>query len=155
MGKKLANRLGLKFLDLDTVIEEMEGRSIPELYADIGDDEFRKKEHAALLQVVKTDDTVVSLGGGAPCHFNNMEIIEEHGDVIYLKLDSGTLVSRLKSATKDRPIVKDKTEEELKQYVKEKRERCEHFYQRAKYIIDAKDLNVDRLLAVICEKLNK
>jgi shikimate kinase len=154
MGKKLANRLGLKFLDLDVIIEEMEVRSIPELYEEIGDAEFRKIEHEALLRVVKSDDTVVSLGGGAPCHYNNMDLLEEHGEVIYLRLDSNTLVSRLKDATKDRPIVKGKSEEELRQYVSDKRERCEHFYQRAKYIVDAKDLTVDRILEVICEKLN-
>lgn len=149
MGKKLASRLGLEFIDLDDFMEQREGKSVPELFTELGEQEFRNREWAALLKIVKKDNVVIALGGGAPCHCDNMNLIEKQGDVIYLRLDNDTLVSRLKKATKDRPIVLNKTDEELRSYVREMRERCEHHYLRARYIVEGKDLTVDRILDVI------
>jgi shikimate kinase len=148
-GKKLANRLNLKFIDLDQVIEKREGCTIPELYEKIGDAEFRKKEWEALSQIVKEDNLIVSTGGGAPCHCDNMTLMEQYGEVLYIKLDDDTLVSRLKYATTDRPIVKNKSDIELREYMKDLRNRCEHHYLRAKYIIDGKDLTVEKALGII------
>jgi shikimate kinase len=149
LGKQLAKRLNMKFIDLDHVIEEREAVLIPELYEKIGDDEFRKKEWKALLEIVKQDNLVISTGGGAPCHCDNMTLMEKFGEVLYIKLDNNTLVSRLKFATKDRPIVKNKTDEELRKYVTDLREKCEHHYLRAKYIVDGKNLTVEKVLKVL------
>ncbi|MBN1119171.1 MAG: shikimate kinase [Bacteroidales bacterium] len=146
IGKKVANRLNLEFIDLDEVIEKKENKTIPELYSEIGDEKFRILEWKALKDVIKKDNIVVSTGGGAPCHCDNMNLMEEHGDVIYIHLDSDTLVSRLKRATKDRPIVLNKTDEELREYVLNQRNNCEHHYARAKYTVEGKDLTVDRIL---------
>lgn len=146
MGKKLANRLNMEFIDLDEFIEQREKKSIPELYTELGDDDFRVVEWRALKEIVKRDNLVVSTGGGAPCHCDNMNLMEKYGQVIYIKLDSDMLVSRLKTATKDRPIVLNKSEEELQDYIKNLRYKCEHHYTRAKYIVDGKDITVDRIL---------
>jgi shikimate kinase len=78
-----------------------------------------------------------------------MNIIENYGEVIYIHLDNDTLVSRLKDATKDRPIVLNKSEEELRQYVEDIRDRCEHHYLRAKYHVEGKDLTVDKIIDAI------
>jgi shikimate kinase len=151
IGKKLATRLKLKFIDLDQVIEKREGKSVPELYILLGDDGFRLKEWEALKEIVKENNLVISTGGGAPCHCDNMNLMEKYGEVIYLKLDSDTLVSRLKDATKDRPIVLNKSDEQLRQYVSDLRERCEHHYNRAKYIINGKNLTVENIIKVLNE----
>jgi shikimate kinase len=149
MGKKLAHRLNMEFIDLDEVIEQREGKSVPALYTELGDEEFRVKEWEALKETVLKDNIVVSLGGGAPCHCDNMNLLEHKGEVIYLQLDNDTLVSRLKGAVKDRPIVLNKSDEELRTYVNELRNRCEHHYLRAKYIVDGKDLTADILLKTL------
>jgi shikimate kinase len=149
IGKKLASRLKMEFVDLDEVIEEKVGKSVPEIYMAIGDDGFRVKEWEALKEIVKRDNIVVALGGGAPCHCDNMNLIEKYGEVIYIQLDSDTLVSRLKSATKDRPIVLNKTDEELRNYVQDIRDKCEHHYLRAKYYVNGKDISVDKILQVL------
>jgi shikimate kinase len=151
IGKKLASKLKLKFIDLDKVIEEMEGKSVPEVYIKEGDSGFRIKEWEALRKIVKEDNIIVSTGGGAPCHCDNMNLMEKYGEVIYLKLDNDTLVSRLKLATKDRPIVLNKTDEQLREYVSELRDRCEHHYKRAKYVIDGKNLSVEGIVKVLNE----
>ncbi len=125
---------------------ELSNASVPELYTNLGDEGFRIKEWEALKEVVTKDNVVVSLGGGAPCHCDNMNLIERYGEVIYIHLDKDTLVSRLKAAVKDRPIVMNKSDEELRSYVDDLKNRCEHHYLRAKYIVDGKDLTVEKIL---------
>ncbi len=145
-GRKLAGRLGLGFVDLDEKIEEHVGQSVPEIYTRLGDEAFRRLEWKVLKILVKEDNIVVSTGGGAPCHCDNMTLMEQHGDVIYLKVTDETLIARLKKATGDRPIVKGKTESELRQYVTDLRNRCEHHYKRARYIVDGEHFNLDAFI---------
>jgi shikimate kinase len=145
-GRKLARMLNLDFIDLDEYIEEKEGRSIPEIYTSIGDETFRTMEWKSLKELVKKDNIVVSTGGGVPCHCNNMNLMEKYGEVIYLNVNDETLVNRLKRAVHDRPIVKGKTEEELRSYIADLRSRCEHHYKRAKYIVDGENINLPALL---------
>ncbi len=149
MGKKLARKLGMEFIDLDEVIERREGKSVPEIYTEVGDEGFRIREWEALKEVVRHDNVVVSLGGGAPCHCDNMNLIERYGEVIYIQLDNETLVSRLRLATKDRPIVLNKSDQELREYVADIRDRCEHHYLRAKYYVDGKDLTVEKMIEAL------
>jgi shikimate kinase len=149
LGRKLAHRLNMDFIDLDHWIEKKEGINVPDLYSKIGDEEFRMKEWEALKEVILKEDAVISLGGGAPCHCDNMKLMEESGKVIYLRLDNDTLVSRLKSVVKNRPIVLNKTEEELREYVRDLKNRCEHHYLRANYIIDGKDLTIEKVLEIL------
>ncbi len=149
IGKQLAHRLEMDFIDLDEWIERMEGRTVPEIFSEEGEEEFRNIEWKALKQVVKKDNIVVSTGGGAPCHCDNMNLMEKYGDVLYLRLDTDTLVSRLKSATKDRPIVRGKNEYELREYVTDLKKRCEHHYTRAKYIIDGRDIKPEKIIELL------
>lgn len=135
-GRELAVRLGLGFMDLDEYIEAKEGKDIPDIYTRLGDEGFRRLEWKALKEAVKTDNIVISTGGGAPCHCDNMSLMEEYGDVIYLKVKDETLISRLKKAAEDRPIVLGKSEDELRHYISELRNKCEHHYLRARYIVD-------------------
>ena len=148
-GHKLAERLRLNFIDLDEFIENKEGKGIPEIYTHLGEEIFRKLEWKALKEVVKNNNIVISTGGGAPCHCDNMGFMEEYGDVIYLKVSDETLVSRLKKDVEDRPIVFGKTEEGLRQYITDLRNRCEHHYLRAKYIVDGDNLKMEELVATL------
>ncbi|HJZ41086.1 MAG TPA: shikimate kinase [Bacteroidales bacterium] len=145
-GRELAKRLQLAFIDLDEFIERKENKSIPEIYSRLGEERFRMLEWKALQEVVHTSDIVISTGGGAPCHCDNMTLMETYGDVIYLKVSDHTLVERLKMAAEDRPIVKGKTADELRQYVTALRERCEHHYLRAKYIVDGDNLEMESVV---------
>ena len=64
IGKKLAYRLNMEFIDLDKYIEDMTGSSVPEIYTSQGETEFRNIEWKALKQVVTKDNVIVSTGGG-------------------------------------------------------------------------------------------
>jgi shikimate kinase len=146
LGKKLAECLNLGFVDLDERIEHEEGKVIPEIFLEVGEEEFRLKERKALKQVVKHDNIVVSTGGGVPCHYDNMTLMEKYGVVIYLKVDDDMLVSRLKIAAGTRPILKGKSEEELRLYMADLRQRCEHHYIRARIIVDGNKAEVEDII---------
>ena len=73
LGKKLAYNLKYNFIDLDTYIEEQEGRTINEIFNDDGEDNFRKLERVYLHRVIDIENVVISVGGGTPCFFDNME----------------------------------------------------------------------------------
>ncbi len=148
-GRELADKLNLGFLDLDEFIELAEGQGIPAIYRRLGEERFRRLEWKALKEAVKRDNIVISTGGGAPCHCDNMSLMETYGEVIYLKVSDGTLVSRLKKAAGDRPIVLGKSEDELWQYVADLRNKCEHHYLRARHIVDGDMLDIDKVIETL------
>jgi shikimate kinase len=148
-GRMLADKLGLDFIDLDEYMEKREGKSIPEIYTRLGEEGFRRLEWKALKEAVKHDNLVISTGGGAPCHCDNMTLMEQYGDVIYLNVTDETLVKRLMQAAKDRPIVLGKTKEELSRYVADLRDRCEHHYRRARFIVDGERLEMEKILKML------
>ncbi|MCG8702000.1 MAG: shikimate kinase, partial [Bacteroidales bacterium] len=135
-----------------------DGRTVPEIFTSEGEQVFREKEREALIEVCKEENVVISTGGGAPCWFNNMEIMVEKGETVYLMLENETLVGRLKVAAKDRPIVLGKTSEELHQYVRDLKEKFEHHYLKAKHHIDTTGQNtgelVDKIEKVLGNKDN-
>jgi shikimate kinase len=149
-GKLLAHRLGLDFLDLDEYIEQKEGNSIPEIYTRLGEDGFRRLEWKALKEITgQHDQMVIATGGGAPCNCDNMSLMEKYGEVIYLEASDKTLIGRLKHAAKERPIVLGKSEEELRAYVSDLRERCEHHYLRARYNVNAENPDLEKLVKLL------
>jgi shikimate kinase len=151
-GKLLAGWLKMEFIDLDEYLENKESRSIPEIYSALGETAFRRLEWKALKEVVHIDHIVVSTGGGAPCNCDNMNLMEKYGDVIYLQVSDETLIGRLKLASKDRPVVLGKNEDEIRQYIADMRNRCEHHYRRAKYSIDGENINKDEVIRLLQKK---
>jgi shikimate kinase len=150
LGKQLATKLKMRFIDMDHYMEERENKSIPEIYTELGDDKFRVLESEVLKEIVKTDNVVVSTGGGTPCHFNNMDIMRDNGEVIYIKVDDDILIERLKTAvSKNRPIVKNKSEQELKEYVSNLRKKREHFYDQAHHVIYGRNIQVGDIIDLL------
>lgn len=150
-GRKLAEMLNMSFVDLDEYIEQLTGESIPDLYTRLGDSGFRKLEMKHLRMIVKTDNEVISTGGGAPCHCDNMSFMERHGQVIYLMVSMDTLIRRLRKASSDRPIVKGKTEEELRSYLADLQDKCGHIYARAHHIVDGDCTNWQAVMSMLSQ----
>lgn len=139
-GKRLANKLNLNFIDLDQLIEKINGRSVTEIFSQDGEPVFREKEREALLETSKMDNVVIATGGGVPRFYDNMDFMNKNGITVYLKLDEDTLVGRLKVAAKDRPVMKGKTTEQIRDYVQNILQHHEHIYLRANYVVDSKNL---------------
>ena len=106
VGKKLASKINLPFVDLDDYIEEKYNATIRLLIYEKGMDTFREIEKNSLDELIhKYEDVVISTGGGTPCFFNSMELMKSKGVTIYLEVDIPILVDRLIHSKKDRPLI--------------------------------------------------
>lgn len=153
-GKKLASLLGWSFIDLDIKIEEDEGKTIPEIFSENGEEYFRIAESRLLKRLDLEKDTVISTGGGTPCYSNNMNLMLGQGLTIYLKLTPLQLRSRLSESKGDRPLIKDMDHEELLYFISEKLSVRENFYNRSAITVDGIDLDINSLLFKVKSMLN-
>lgn len=140
VGKMLAAALGYSFVDLDLFIEQRYLKSVSQLFAEYGEAHFREVEHRALLEVSTFEQVVISTGGGSPCFFNNMEFMNREGLTIYLKATVNTLYERLLKGRNKRPLIANKTKEELVQYIEQMLEKREPFYSQSALIFPINSL---------------
>ena len=136
VGKSLAKQLGLQFYDLDWYIESRMHKTIPQIFAERGEEGFRLIERNMLHEVAEFEDVVLSCGGGTPCFFDNMDYMNGQGDVVYLKAEPEVLYKHLLMGKVERPLLKNKTPEELIAFIKEQLKIREKFYTQAKHTLD-------------------
>ena len=107
VGKALARHLGWPFMDLDDLIEQQEGRTVAEIFAEAGETEFRRIERIALKELLKRSAVahVVALGGGAYAQNDNAELIRQEGvTTVFLDASAETLWQRCNDDPQDRPL---------------------------------------------------
>lgn len=136
VGKALAKNLGLDFYDLDWYIESRMRKTVPQIFAEKGEEGFRKIEYNMLHEVAEFENVVISCGGGTPCFFDNMEYLNQQGQVVYLKASPHVLLKHLKMGKTERPLIKGKSEEELNAFICQQLKTREPFYSKAKHILD-------------------
>ena len=139
IGRKVAAQMGINFIDLDKYIEERYFKSVPDIFAQEGEAAFRLKERQALLEVSEFEEIVVGTGGGAPCFFDNMQLMNQAGITIYLAPDNETLACRLLRSKTDRPLIAGKSKEELLIFIQQALEKRAPFYEQSKIIIRGKN----------------
>ncbi len=137
IGRALARRLGFRFLDTDALLEQRCGRSVREIFASEGEERFRELERDVLSELVAGagPDAVVATGGGAPCFFDNMACMNRAGLTVYFQMSPEKLAARLEHGKAKRPLLKDKTPEELEGFIRDNLARREAFYLQSKLII--------------------
>lgn len=136
VGKELAAALGVTFYDLDWYITMRYHRSVPEIFAERGEEGFRELERRMLHEVAEFENVVVSCGGGTPCFFDNIDYMNSLADTIYLQATPEVLAMHLRMGKGKRPLLEGKTPEELEAYIQEMLQTREPFYQKAKYTLD-------------------
>lgn len=136
VGKALAKELGVMFYDLDWYIESRMRKTVKQIFDEIGEEGFRKIERNMLHEVAEFENVVVSCGGGTPCFFDNMDYMNQLGETIYLKASLETLHTHLKMGKGVRPLLLNKTPEEVEIFIREQLKLREPFYNKAKHIID-------------------
>ncbi|MEM1121841.1 MAG: shikimate kinase [Bacteroidota bacterium] len=134
MGKGLAQLLGWEFLDMDEFLEANEGQTISQIFEEGGETLFRALEKNYLHATYDFDKTIIATGGGAPCFFDNLAWMNTHGTTIYLDTPIPILVKRLKKETAHRPLLANKTAEQLASFIAQKLEARNPFYQKADHI---------------------
>ena len=156
IGNKLANILDYSFIDLDDYIEEKEGLSIKLIFETKGEIYFRKIESVYLKELIKIENTVVSLGGGTPCYGNNSSLILEsiNSLSIYLKASIPTLSNRLFEEKSKRPLIAHlNTKNELNEFIGKHIFERAPFYEQSSLIIKTDGLTVNEVVDTLILKL--
>ena len=136
VGRALAKRLGLTFYDLDWYIEERFHTRVADIFANEGEERFRDLERRMLREVAEFENIVLSCGGGTPCFFDNMDYINQQGETVYLKCTTDVLYQHLKMGHTVRPLLLNKTPEEVRQFIEQQLTEREAYYRQAKHTID-------------------
>ena len=141
-GKKLANAIEWNFIDLDNFITQESGLSPAQWISNHGEPRFREIEKEHLIKLVNLEKHVVSCGGGTPCFFNNLELMQENGLTIYLEMNPKALLSRINQGDglSKRPLLNNSKLSLLDELQKTLSKR-EDFYNQMKITLDG--LNPD------------
>jgi shikimate kinase len=138
VGKALSKETGMMFYDLDWYIESRMRKTVKQIFDEVGEEGFRKIEHNMLHEVAEFENVIISCGGGTPCFFDNIEYMNQQGETVFLKASPEVLYGHLKMGKTVRPLLLNKTPEEVKVFINEQLEKRNPYYTQAKYT-----LNVD------------
>ena len=152
-GRLLAKKINYSFIDVDCFIENRYRQTIAEIFEEKGEAGFREIEHRVLLEISSYEKVVVSTGGGLPCFFDNMELMNQMGITIYLKNNRNELIKRLISKNQKRPLIKGKTPEELRIFIETSLNEREPFYNRARFIFEVKSCSTKQEMNQWVEEL--
>lgn len=159
LGRAFARVAGLEFIDLDWYIEERLHKSISILFAERGEDGFRELERKMLHEAGEFEDVVIACGGGTPCFFDNMEYMNRQGTTVFLDAHPEVLFRRLKIAKAKRPLLADKTDEELMEVIVNALQKRLPFYSQARLHFNAERLEsyeqIDESVEKLKELINK
>jgi shikimate kinase len=150
VGRLLARRLGLCFVETDAMITAREGRSIPQIFAERGEAHFRRLEADTLEQLADKRDHVIGTGGGFACRPGAMERLLELGTVVWLSADFGALYERA-GRVGGRPMLAGRTMEEAAALYQARQD----YYRRAHLAIDTTHLSVEAVVGRIVRHLRE
>ena len=156
VGRLLAQKLALPFIDLDDYLKKIHDRSVPNLFDDHGEIGFRKLEQTALnVLLSSTHASVLSLGGGTPCYADNMHsVIQSTPHTFYISPSISTLCNRLYSAKDHRPMISHLTsEDQLQEFIAKHIFERKHFYEQANHLLYTQDETPQELVDQIIKKL--
>lgn len=126
-AEELAGHYQLRHFDLDEEIEKETGYTIAETFFNKGELYFRKLERAKLQALLKFEDAVIATGGGTPCYYDNMQLINKASLSVYLQASVNTLYERLKNQRAERPLLAHLADEKLKEFI------AKHLFERAAF----------------------
>lgn len=137
LGRWFAKRLDAAFIDTDNLIEQQQGCSIAEIFANKGEDYFRMLEHKTIEDLEDSGKiTIVATGGGLPCHLSNMELMNRRGITVYLFNRSDQLAKNLEYGKSKRPLIRDLSQDELIDFIDKALSQREKYYNKAQLTVD-------------------
>jgi len=134
-GRKLAAGMDWQFADLDELIEERYKISIHDFFAKYGEGNFRRIENMMLREQLTKHRIIISTGGGTPCFYNNMELMNRYGVTVFLNTPVPVLVERLINGKRKRPLVMGLGLDELTYKINQHLAQRIGFYHMAQYEI--------------------
>ena len=149
-GRLLARRLGRCFVETDDMIVARDGRAIPDIFAQDGEEKFRRLEAEAVEALRLKSGDVIATGGGLPCREGGMQVLRELGTVVWLRGDLEELLRRAQRAG-GRPMLAGRAPEEITALYRAR----EPYYRGAHVTIDTGGLGVDQIVARILAALRE
>lgn len=131
VGRKLADCLGVKFIDTDFFMENRFRERVVDMFVSIGEEAFRRRERIIIEELSGMQDAVIATGGGLPCHFDTMDLLLSSGLTIYLEATDEELATRLELCKRTRPSIKDKSGDELLAHIQQAMQVRRPAYERA------------------------
>jgi shikimate kinase len=140
---------------LDKCIEEKANLTISQIFEAYGEIHFRKLEHEIFVELLNSPEKmIIGLGGGTPCYANNHELLKGENVVsIYLKASIETLFNRLQFNKSKRPLIADKNEEEMKEFIAKHLFDRSFYYNQAQYKVNVDGKTIEQTVADIVEIL--
>ncbi|MBS1558174.1 MAG: shikimate kinase [Bacteroidetes bacterium] len=157
LGKTLAEKLNLPFVDLDTEIEKSEGKTVQQLFIEKQEANFREVESATLKKycAAKTE-FVMATGGGAPCFFDNMNTMNQAGTTIYLDVPASTIALRMQpSDLVNRPLFAEVKPGQIKNKIESLRLLRLPFYEKAHFRFSSETISTENILQKIREQTQR
>lgn len=155
LGKALSQNLGTDFCDLDWHIEEQCGKTIPDIFRESGEEGFRQIEREMLHEVIGKKNTVIAVGGGTPCFFDNMDYMNDKAMTVYLKAEIPTLIDHLHMSHTKRPLLEGKTDSQLAEYIADSLSKREPFYSKAKKTVEIQTIHLQEQIDNYVEIIKK
>ncbi len=150
VGKALSRELGLPFYDLDWYIESRMRKTVKQIFDAQGEEGFRRIERNMLHEVAEFERVIISCGGGTPCFFDNIDYINRQGETVYLKCTPEVLHSHLRMGKTVRPLLLNKTPDEVNAFIREQLVLREPYYQQAKHTLDVSLMdNFDKIKVTV------
>lgn len=131
LGRNVARMTGLQFVDLDNFIETRFHSSVREIFASRGEQGFRELERMMLREISEFQDVIVACGGGTPCFFDNMDIMNASGTTVFLNASLPKLHTRLMRGRHKRPLIAGMNADQLREFIVTALERRMPFYSQA------------------------
>ncbi|MGK6343679.1 shikimate kinase [Chryseobacterium sp. DT-3] len=154
ISKILSDKINFKLIDLDKEISKRNKLTIPEIFEKRGEIQFRKLEREALEEILASEENLVlSLGGGTPVYYNNMEIINLSSKSIFLRASVGTLYERLSKQKEKRPLIANIPDEDLPEFIAKHLFERNAFYSKAQFSINTDSRDPEDIVREIVEKL--
>lgn len=151
IGRRLATRLGLPFVDADEEIERAAGKSIEDIFADHGEPYFRDGERKVLARLLRSGPQVLATGGGAFMNEETRTAVGESGVSVWLKADLPLLVRRV-GRRSNRPLLKDADPETVLRNLMATRYPV---YAEADIVVESRDVPHEVIVAEIVDRLNE
>jgi shikimate kinase len=148
-AEKLKKKFKIPAYDLDGLVEMMEEKTISEMFAEDGEEFFRKAEAKMLRMFKEKKQFILSCGGGTPCFADNMNWMNKNGITIWLDEPVEVLAERLSAEKGNRPLIKDLEDDELKIFLSAKIAEREFFYNMALHRLSGNNLNETAFAQII------
>ncbi|WP_294272773.1 shikimate kinase [uncultured Chryseobacterium sp.] len=154
ISKILSDKLSFGLIDLDKEISKRSKLTIPEIFEKKGEIYFRKLEREVLEEILATEENIIlSLGGGTPVYYNNMEIINHNSKSIFLKASVATLSERLLKQKDKRPLIARIADDDLPEFIAKHLFERNEFYGKSQFSISTDARVPEDIVSEIIEKL--